>query len=220
MKKLSIIALVITPLLSLLVSCGNGPTKSQLEVIEGVTKKLIAHHELLIECFDSACHEMRNVLDNGEVTVNGYKGEGITPKQVMSNLAIRTKKMKEAFDAFDPSGDFQISQIEDSVIRQYANNLMNRTQKVIVVFGDFTPVKTSGKTKMWVVTDLKTGYEFKVSCDDEYTGVTFTDESSAKKQEILLEHAECVTKLYDEYEKEVKQLEEEAKELARSFWGF
>lgn len=219
MKKITIIALVITPLLSLFVSCGNGPTKKQLKTIEGLTKSIIAYHQLVVECYDNAYYEMKNVLDNGEITAKGYKGEGIPPKQVISNLEIQKKNLNEAFETFDLSSDFQISQIEDSINRQYANKLMERTQKISVVFSDFTPVKTTGGTKMWTFTELNTGYEFTATSNNDRVEVALTDGGLEKRNEDLQKHMK-VYDLYDNFEETVKYYEKEAMELARSFWGF
>ena len=97
MKRISIIGLVFVPLLSLFVSCGNGPTKKQLKTIEGLTKSIIAYNQLLAECLDSAYYEMKNALDNGEITAKGYKGEGIPPKQVISKLENQQKKWFSEF---------------------------------------------------------------------------------------------------------------------------
>ena len=219
MKRISIIGLVFVPLLSLFVSCGNGPTKKQLKTIEGLTKSIIAYNQLLAECLDSAYYEMKNALDNGEITAKGYKGEGIPPKQVISKLENQQKNLNEAFDVFDLSSDFQISQIEDSVIRQYANKLMERTQKISVVFSDFTPVKTTGDTKMWTFTELNTGYEFTATSNNDRVEITLTDEGLEKRHNDLQKHMK-VYELYDNFEETVKYYEKEAIELAKRFWGF
>lgn len=219
MKRISIIGLVFVPLLSLFVSCGNGPKKKQLKTIEGLTKSIIAYNQLLVECYDSAYYEMKNVLDNGEITAKGYKGEGIPPKQVISNLENQKKNLNEAFEAFDLSSDFQINQIEDSINRQWVNKLMKRTQKISVVFSDFTPVKTTGDTKMWTFTELNTGYEFTATSNDERVEISLTDEGLEKRNDDLQKHMK-VYDLYDDFEETVKYYEKEAIELARRFWGF
>lgn len=219
MKTKIINALVLIFLVTILVSC-NGPSRREMKAAEEIAKIDLAYYELLDDCYDKAYWELKGVLDNGKITASGYEGDGITPGEVISAMETNAENLSEAFniwssETYEDIEDVRTKIGEGTLERQSFDEMLQRAENISVVFSEFTPVKTSGQSKMWTFTELNSGIEFTVISSRDGIQVEWTKKSVAKMEAELRKQMEYVYDMYNDYQEavELKKAEDDFK------WG-
>ena len=232
-------------LLSIVVLGCKGPSSKQINVIEDLTRKHIAVSEEICELYNSNFLSMRETLNQGKITENGFEfynylseaERGFYPEDIVSLGLAYEEVIFEIGNLYLEDNDLSIEEISKKIIDKYSyvdyiseqavqisEKILNRSSELVVVLSEFEPIESSGKTKMWIFTELNSGYEYKAIKNDENISVILTDRGKDKYKEDIVESAKPLNDLYTEYLQmvEVKKQEkkEEDEKIRKFFFGF
>lgn len=199
MKKIIIFTLsFVLMICTLLASCNNELPKGTKDIV----KAKLSSIDLMIETYISAYNTIENVVNNGNITADGYKGIADNPDRVISNSENKISSINKAFDLLlDVDMDSSILD-KDSWEGRCAYELLRKMQNIQIVLSKPTPIETSGnKTKVWMFTELNSGYEFIASynSNDDGRRVSLSEKGEEKLNKELSGYIENVNMIYNRY---------------------
>ena len=199
MKKIIIFTLsFVLMICTLLASCNNELPKGT----EDIVKAKLSSIDLMRETYLSAYNIIENVVNNGNITADGYKGISDNPDKVISNLENKISSINKAFDLLLDVNMDSSRLDKDSWEGRCAYELLRKMQDIQIVLSKPTPIETSGnKTKVWMFTELNSGYEFIASYNskDDSRRVSLSEKGEEKLNKELSGYIENVNMIYNRY---------------------
>lgn len=160
--------------------------------------------------FDNAIIEIKEDLATNATTMLS-KYEGLVKKW---NKNEDTSKLSEEEQKYLLNGRKMV----------YIDNLLKKIKNKVVVLSEFEPIKSSGKTEMYVFTELNSGYEFKAIINKDRIEINLTEKGEEKWEKAIAPALENINELYNDYQTAISEEKEKQEELQadirRAFWGF
>ncbi len=242
----------VIPALLLFVGC-KGPSNEEKKTVEELVKVQLAFLELYVNEYDRSYNTFAEQLDKGEITINGLEYysyvaecEQYHPERIIEDmrhfedviLDIKeditkdVNKVEQTIDKYEKS-NYEIPENLDEFERKYfsdertfaiTSRFLDNLKKQVVVFSEFEPIKSSGKAKMYVFTELNSGYEFKAVINKDIVEISLTDAGEEKWDRTIDSATEDFEELYSEYKDAIsikKQRNEERQDdFRRAIFGF